>query len=197
MDLSSGIFSTLCALLRQELWKKCGTSIQGVRVSSWQVSVLLLSWEPKTVMVILRGHVWPYKIQKLYQITATEESKIQDKATWQYASTDHRTFAVQCKLKGEGIGVRWKTPAGNLQNGYQQMVSKSIKTFQKTLKTARLGRCTRQDLQAPTELPCTTKVCPKLQDTTPSPLKTLRFYRDSEDVQATAGTACPGQGPAI
>ena len=28
-----------------------------VRAPSWQGSVLLLSWEPKTVMVILRGHV--------------------------------------------------------------------------------------------------------------------------------------------
>lgn len=45
-------------------------------------------------MVLLRGRMWPYKIQELYQIAATEESKIQDKASWQYPSTGRRTFAV-------------------------------------------------------------------------------------------------------
>lgn len=66
-------------------------------------SALLLSWGPKTavgvavlLVIIFIGHVWPYKIQELYQTTATGDSKIQDKATWggQYPGTDYGTSAV-------------------------------------------------------------------------------------------------------
>lgn len=64
------------------------------------------------------------------------------------------------------------------------MVSKSIKTFQKTLKTARRGRRTLQDLHVPVELPYAPEVCPGGRDTAPFPLKTLRICRDSEDGQA-------------
>lgn len=62
------------------------------------------------------------------------------------------------------------------------MVSKSIKTFLKTLKTARPGRRTLQDLRIPVELPYAPEVCPGGQDTAPFPLKTFRIGRDSEDV---------------
>lgn len=49
------------------------------------------------------------------------------------------------------------------------MVSKIIKTFQKTLKTARLGRRARQDLRGPVELAYTPEVSSGGQDMAPSP----------------------------
>lgn len=104
------------------------------QVSPWQIGALVLRWGPKLVM--LMGHVWPYKIQGLYQITATEDSKIQDKATQggRAPGADPKTWAVWRKLRGVEVGAGVESPAGNLQNGYWQMVSKSIKTFQKTSK---------------------------------------------------------------
>lgn len=65
------------------------------------------------------------------------------------------------------------------------MVSKSIKTFQKTLKAARPGGHTGWALQAPVELPYISKVYARGRDTAPSLLKKLRSHGDSEDVQAT------------
>lgn len=77
------------------------------------------------------------------------------------------------------------------------MVSKSIKTFQKTLKTARLGRCIRQDSQVSAELPYAPEGLSWRPDHCPSPLKTLRIGRDSENVQVMAETAPPGLGPVV
>lgn len=77
------------------------------------------------------------------------------------------------------------------------MVSKSIKTFQKTLKTARLGRCIRQDSQVSVEPPYAPEGLSWRPGHCPLPSEDTQNWQSSEDVQVMAETAPPGLGPVV
>lgn len=157
VDQSSLIFSTLHTAevgASEEEWNM----LQEWRESSWQISALLLSWEPK--LVTLMGHVWPYKIQDLYPITATErreqdprQSHARRARPWRWPQDI--SCLVQAKRGGGlgGVGGGGKPRLATYKMVISKWYQKSIKTFQKTLKTARVGRCIGQDLQVPMELP--------------------------------------------
>lgn len=77
------------------------------------------------------------------------------------------------------------------------MVSKSIKTFQKTLKTARLGRCIRQDSQVSVEPPYAPEGLSWRPGHCPLPAEDTQDWQSSKDVQVMAETAPPGLGPVV
>lgn len=89
------------------------------------------------------------------------------------------------QTQGDGVGGRRRTPTGNYKTLISKWYQKSIKTFKKTLKTARHGGHTGQALQAPVKLPYTLEVYPGAQAIAPSLLKMLRIHGDGEDIQTT------------
>lgn len=72
--------------------------------------------------------------------------------------------------RGGGRGRGGKPRQATYKMVISKWYKKSIKTFQKTLKTASVGRCIGQALQVPVELPYAPEVCPGGQDTASPPL---------------------------
>lgn len=96
--------------------------------------------------------------------------------------------------EGWRSGLGWRALQATSKMVIGKWYQKVSKHFKKLLKTATCGRCTKQDRPDPVGLPSVPEVCPGGQDAASSPLKTVR---DSEDVQAMAGTAPPGLGPVV